>query len=55
MAQKPIRAKVVSGQIRCPKCGALLGKAYYGGYAMGIELWCKNCHKPVQVELRAGN
>lgn len=52
---KPLRkALVIDGMIRCPDCGALLGKAYYGANATGIELWCdgKNCHKPVRVELK---
>lgn len=52
---RPLRKAVVeNGMIRCPDCGALLGKAYYGAMATGIELWCdsKGCHKPVNVDLK---
>lgn len=39
--------------IRCPKCRALLGKAYLGATAQQIELWCKSkeCHFPVMVKI----
>lgn len=47
------RALVENGMIRCPKCGSLLGKVYYGGAARNIELFCgkKHCHFPVMVEV----
>ena len=47
------QALVEDGNIRCPKCGALLGKAYYGAEARNIELWCrsKDCHFPVMVKI----
>lgn len=47
-----VTAKVVNGQIRCPKCQSLLGKIYYGGGVVGLELKCKSCHKLVLVEAR---
>lgn len=55
MKSKPMKAKISEGRIVCPVCKSLLGKAYYGGMAYGIELWCKNCKKPVTVELRPRN
>ncbi len=52
--KKPLRAKITDGQVQCPVCGSVLCKAYYGGHAAGIELWCwKKCHRPVLLELRA--
>ena len=51
---KPLKAKVIDGRIVCPKCGAMLGKAYYGASAFGVELWCKSkCRKPVLLEIKA--
>lgn len=46
-------ALVEDGMIRCPKCRALLGKAYLGASAQQIELWCKSkeCHFPVMVKI----
>lgn len=46
-----LKAKIENGNIRCPRCKSLLGKAYYGAQAGGIELWCRACHKPILVEL----
>ena len=55
LKSRALKAKVSEGRIICPVCKSLLGKAYYGGLAYGIELWCKNCKKPVTVELRSRN
>lgn len=55
-SKAPRRALVENGMIRCPKCGGLLGKVYYGGAARNIELYCgkKHCHFPVLVEVGNG-
>jgi hypothetical protein len=44
--------------IRCPECeehgrrGAILAKlSVYNGE---IELWCRKCRKPIEVEIKAG-
>ena len=44
---------VENGEITCPKCGALLGKAYLGAKCCNVELWCrgKECRMPVFVEI----
>lgn len=50
MKHEILKAKIVHGDIRCPCCGSKLGEIYYGGFAMGVGLWCRSCHKPVLVE-----
>lgn len=45
------RAYIVSGEIRCPRCGKILARAYYGAYAGGIEIKCGKCHTPAMVEV----
>ena len=49
----PVIAVIENGEITCPKCGALLGKAYYGAKCCNVELWCrgKECRMPVFVEI----
>ena len=42
MKHEVLKAKIVNGDIRCPRCN--------GGYAMGVGLWCRGCHGPVLVE-----
>ena len=51
--KSPQKAIIENGLILCPKCGALLGKAYYDASCKNIELWCrgKDCRMPVYVEL----
>ena len=48
---KRYRAYIVSGEIRCPRCGKALANAYYGAYAYGLEIKCGRCHTPVIVEV----
>ena len=52
-SKSPQKAIIENGLILCPKCGALLGKAYYDASCKNIELWCrgKDCRMPVYVEL----
>lgn len=50
MKHEVLKAKIVNGDIRCPRCNGKLGEIYYGGYAMGVGLWCRGCHGPVLVE-----
>ena len=48
--QRKLKAKIIDGQIRCPRCGKMLCRIYYGGYGMGIELKCDRCKLPVVIE-----
>lgn len=50
IARRP-RAYITSGELRCPKCGKVLAKAYYGAYAGGIEIKCGKCHTFVLVDV----
>jgi uncharacterized protein YbaR (Trm112 family) len=50
--KRPLKAKVLEGRICCPVCKTMLGKVYYGGHAIGVELWCKTCHKPIIIEIK---
>lgn len=49
--QKTVYLKVKDGRAICPKCGALIGKLYYGAQACGVELWCGRCKEPRVLEL----
>lgn len=51
--KRPAEAVIENGQILCPRCHALLGKAYLGASASGIELWCRgrDCRMPVWVKI----
>lgn len=55
MKRTVLTGKIINGDIRCPNCNAKLGEIYYGGYAMGVGLWCRSCHRPVLVEAPACN
>ena len=46
-----VYAKVRDGRAICPKCGALLGKLYYGAECYGVELWCGRCKSPRMLEV----
>ena len=46
-----IKANIKDGNATCPKCKSLLCKVYYGGYAHGVELWCRRCKIEVLIEV----
>ena len=50
MKNKTLKAKVANGELRCPNCGAMLAKAYYGSFSHGVEVKCK-CREFVFLEL----
>ena len=54
MSNKPLRAKLEHGSLRCPVCKAQLAKIYYGGFGMGIEMKCK-CGRHVLIEVKQCN
>lgn len=37
-------------EIRCPKCGKLIGKAKENYKAEGIYLWCPRCKQNLEIQ-----
>ena len=36
-----VKAKIIDGWVKCPRCSAKLARIYYGGSGHGIEFKCK--------------
>jgi hypothetical protein len=49
---KPQRAVIHRDEAVCPACWKRLCKVRPGSTASGIELWCKVCRIPVQLDIR---